>query len=301
MRIHQKGDSLAAREQRTAWLTLLPIILILLTLKAYPMISAILKSLTNWDGLYRQDFVGFSNYLRIFRSNEFGQLIANNLFLLLHIPIQLFLAFIFALLLYEQLPGWKLFRVVYFLPNIISVVIIGTLFRTYFSSNGIINTILRWLGLHFLTLNWLSEGFTALLVIMFAMIWQSLGWQMLILSGGMASMNHSVIEAAKIDGAGYWKRLFHVVVPMQVRAIEFSFVVSIIWVFSGLFSFINTITNGGPGYSTATLDYMIYLKAFGPGAQLGVASAYAVLLLVIVLALIWIQRMVAEKAGEWSE
>ncbi len=155
------------------------------------------------------------------------------------------------------------------------------------------------LGLESLVYDWLSNGPSALWVIMFAMIWQSLGWQMLIISGGLSSMDPQVLEASVIDGAGYWQRMFKVIIPMQFLTIEYSIVVSIIWVFSGLYSFIFTITDGGPGYSTTTLDYMVYLKAFRTSGQMGTACACAMVLLVVVLVLVGVQRKITNKVSEW--
>lgn len=283
-----------------AYLSLIPLILILLLLRGAPMAVAVAESFTNWDGGLKNDFIGLANYVSLFKNAELFTMLRNNLLLLLHIPIQLFIAFVFALYIYEKLPGWKFFRALYYLPQAISVVVIGTVFRAFFRYNGPINMILKILGLENLVFDWLGKGETAIWVIMIAMIWQGLGWQMLILSGGLSSMDAGVIEAAKIDGAGYWQRLFHIIVPMQARAIEYSIVVSIIWVFSGLYSFIYTITDGGPGYSTTTLDYMIYLKAFRSSGQLGMACACAVILLVIVLVLVAIQRKLSDKVGDWE-
>lgn len=113
-------------------------------------------------------------------------------------------------------------------------------------------------------------------------------------------MDPQVIEAAKIDGAGYWQRLFRVVIPMQIRSIEYSIVISIIWVFSGLYSFIYTITGGGPGYDTTTMDYMVYIKAFKSHGQMGMACACAVLLLAVVLVLVYFQRKLTDKVSDWQ-
>jgi len=293
-----KRSTLQRREERTAYLTLIPLLLILVLLRIVPMFVAFLKSFTNWDGGFRNDFVGLANYKLLLGRSELGTMFKNNLLLLLHIPIQLVLAFIFAMYIYDRKPGWRFFRSLYYLPQVVSVVVIGTVFKAFFRFKGPINTILQSLGLD--AVDFLANGDIAIWIIMLAMVWQSLGWQMLILSGGLSSMDPGVIEASKMDGAGYWSRLFKVIVPMQIRAIEYSIVVSIIWVFSGLYNFIFSITDGGPGYSTTTLDYMIYLKAFRANGQMGIACACAMILLVIVLLLVYVQRKMSDKAGDWE-
>ena len=286
------------RQARVAWLSLIPLLLILLLLKIIPMGVAITKSFTNWDGALRSDFVGLRNYAYLLESNELFTMIGNNVFLLLHIPIQLLFGFMLAMYIYDGKPGYKLVRIMYYLPHVVSIVIIGSLFRTFFRESGPINVIITALGLT--KQNWLISRWSANTVILLAMVYQSLGWQMLILSGGLSSMDPQVIEASKIDGAGYWQRLFRVIIPMQIRSIEYSIVVSIIWVFSGLYSFIYSITGGGPGYDTTTMDYMVYLKAFKSKGQLGIACACSVLLLIIVLIMVYVQRKVTDKVSEWQ-
>lgn len=292
--------TLEQRAERTAYITLIPLLIVLFVVRGVPMVMAFIKSFYNWDGGIVNEWVGLNNYIKLFKNKELGTMIGNNLFLLLHIPLQIIPAFIFAMLIYEKVPGWKIFRSLYYLPQVTSIVVIGTLFRTLFRASGPVNGLLEQIGLEFLTRDWLGNRFSALTVIMIAMIWQSLGWQILIFSGGLSSMDVSVIEAATVDGANYWQRLFRVILPLQIRSIEYSVVVSIIWVFSGLYTFIYTITDGGPGYSTTTLDYMIYLKAFCTSGQLGMACACAVVLLVVVLVLVGVQRKLTDKAGEWQ-
>lgn len=293
-----KKMDLQKQMEKTAFLSLIPLLIVLFLLKGIPTGVAIVKSFTNWDGAFKSNFVGLRNYKAMLENKELVTMLGNNLFLLLHIPIQLFLGFILALFIYDRVPGYRLVRVLYYLPHVTSIVIIGTLFRSFFRDNGPVNWVLAQLNLP--TYNWLINRWSANSVILAAMVYQSLGWQMLILSGGLSSMDPQVIEAAKIDGAGYWQRLFHVVIPMQIRSIEYSIVVSIIWVFSGLYSFIYTITQGGPGYDTTTMDYMVYIKAFKSHGQMGMACACSVLLLIVVLILVYIQRRVTDKVSEWQ-
>lgn len=282
-------------------LSVLPVLFVIILIRAYPIMTTIIKSFTNWDGLSKNDWVGFSNYVYFFTTGEFWLMLRNSLFLLLYIPIQLFTGLVFAVLIYEEVFGWKFFRALSFLPQIISAVIIGYLFRILFSYDGPVNSFLNFIGLQSLAVEWLGNGITALVVIVICLVWQSLGWQALLFLGGMSSIHDSVIEAAIIDGAGYWKRLFKVILPMLVRVIEYSVIMSVMWVFIGLFPFIYSLTRGGPGYETTTLDYMVYAKAFITGNQLGSACAISVILLIIVLISTVIQTKLSDKAADWSE
>lgn len=294
----KKRSTLQRRQERHAYLTLIPLLLILILLRCVPMVVAFIKSFTNWDGGFRNDYVALANYKLLFSNKELGTMLKNNLFLLLHIPIQLVLAFIFAVYIYERKPGWRFFRSLYYLPQVTSILVIGTVFKAFFRMNGPVNLILQSLGID--PVNFLADGDKAIWIILFAMVWQSLGWQMLIISGGLSSMDTGVLEAATLDGAGYWSKMFKIIIPMQIRTIEYSIVVSIIWVFSGLYNFIYAITDGGPGYSTTTLDYMVYLKAFRANGQMGVACACAMVLLVVVLLLVAVQRKMSDKVSDWE-
>ena len=288
-------------ENLQGWLSVLPVLLVLIAIRAYPMIVGIVKSFTNWDGLYRSDFVGLRNYVNILGGAQFWQLLKNNLILLTYLPAQILLGLAVAVLLYEEIPGWKFFRSVYYLPQVLSSLTIGYLFVVFFGYNGPLNAVLRMMGLDALAVEWLGRSATGLMVIILCMVWINIGWQGMLFLGGMCAIPTSVYEAARLDGAGYWTRLFKITLPMLLRTVEYSCIMSVLWCFTGLFSLIFSITKGGPGYETTTVDYMIYLKAFKGGSEFGYASAIAVILMVIVGVATLIQMHMTNKADDWSD
>jgi multiple sugar transport system permease protein len=287
--------------QRQAVLSILPVVLVLLAIRAYPIVFAAAKSVTNWNGLYTSDYVGFANYARLLKGEVFWTLVRNNFVLLLNVPIQVFLGLVVAVLLHERVWGWRFFRSLYYVPQIISAVIIGYLFRTMFSMDGPINIVLARIGLMPEALEWLGNTATALGVIVFCLVWSSVGWQAIVFMGGLSAIPESVFEAARIDGAGFWRRTFQVAVPMIVRVVEYAVMLSVVWTFTGLFPFIFSLTRGGPGYETTTLDYMIYLRSFVSGVNLGEACAIAMLLLLIILALTVVEMKATNSVDDWSE
>jgi len=287
--------------QRQAILSILPVVLVLLAIRAYPIVFAAAKSVTNWNGLYTSDYVGFANYARLLKGEVFWTLVRNNFVLLLNVPIQVFLGLVVAVLLHERVWGWRFFRSLYYVPQIISAVIIGYLFRTLFSMDGPINIVLARIGLMPEALEWLGNTATALGVIVFCLVWSSVGWQAIVFMGGLSAIPESVFEAARIDGAGFWRRTFQVAVPMIVRVVEYAVMLSVVWTFTGLFPFIFSLTRGGPGYETTTLDYMIYLRSFVSGVNLGEACAIAMLLLLIILALTVVEMKATNSMDDWSE
>jgi ABC-type sugar transport system permease subunit len=153
-----------------------------------------------------------------------------------------------------------------------------------------------------MAIEWFGNNFTALGVIVFSIVWFSIGWQAIVILGGLSAIPTTVFEAAIIDGANYWQRAFRIVIPMLVRVLEFSIIASGVWTLTQLFPFLFAMTKGGPGYETSTMDYMIYLKSFGMGfsSDYGTASAIAVMLLLLVLALTLIEMKLANRADDWG-
>ncbi len=289
------------RENFQGWMSVIPVILIILAIRGYPMVLGIIKSFTNWDGLFKSDFVGLENYINILSDMQFWSLLRNNVILLFYLPFQLFLGLIVSIFLYEKIPGWKFFRSCYYLPQVLSALTIGYLFVVFFGFRGPLNDILRAIGLESFAIDWLGSGSTGLMVIMICMVWINIGWQGMLFLGGMSNITPYVYEAATIDGAGYWSKLFKITLPLLVRTIEYSCIVSVLWTFTALFPIIFSITRGGPGYETTTVDYMIYIRAFKGGSQFGYASAIAVILLLIVMVVTIIQMKYANKSSEWAE
>jgi multiple sugar transport system permease protein len=118
--------------------------------------------------------------------------------------------------------------------------------------------------------------------------------------GGMSKISPSIFEAAKMDGANFWQRTFSVIVPMITRTIEYALIMSLVWTLTSIFAFIYSITSGGPGYETTTIDYMIYTKFYQASANYGFASALAVILLIIILVITIAEMRFTNKASEWE-
>ncbi|GHU65661.1 sugar ABC transporter permease [Spirochaetia bacterium] len=294
-----KEKSLHHAERMQGYLSVLPVIVLELVVLAYPLFIVITKSFTNWNGLYQSDFVGFRNFVRYFADPDFWLLLQNSFILLLCIPLQALAGLIIAMILYEKMRFWKLFRFVYYLPSIISMVTVGYLFKVFFSYTGPINRILNVLGLEQYALEWLGMRWSAILVVLFCLVWSSIGWQVLVLFGGLSAIPTSIFEAAIMDGAGYWRRLFKIVLPLLVRTMEYSFISCMIWLFTGIFPLIHTLTGGGPALGTTTIDYMIYTRGFN-SSRLGQASALSVVLLVIILGITKLQMVMANKIDNWG-
>lgn len=287
------------REALQGILCVLPVVIIVLLIKGYPMVDTVIKSFTKWDGLSEPVFIGWKNYLYILKNDEFKVALQNNFLFLLHIPVKIFIALVFALAIYERNPGYRFFRSVAYIPQVISMTIIGYLFYILFSYNGPVNTLLSNIGLENLTRDWFGTRGSAIFVVSIALTWHGIGYLALLILGGLSSIPETVFEAARLDGANYWQRLFQIILPLLARTMEYVLIVNITWAFTGLFSIIHSMTGGGPGYDTSTLDYLIYNKAFGSGTQMGLASAMAVILVLIVLVITILQLRASDKREDW--
>lgn len=282
------------------FLSVIPTIVILLFIRFYPIAEAIYRSFTDWNGLYRNNWVGLQNYINIFTNSPFWTLLRNSFVLLISVPLQILIGLLVAVLLYEEVVGWRFFRAIVYVPQIISAVIIGYLFRIAFGLDGPVNLVLRKIGVEFLAIEWLGNSASALFVLVFCLTWFSIGWQAIIILGGMTKISPSILESASLDGANFWQRTFLIIVPMISRTIEYGAIMSIVWTFTGIFAFIYSITYGGPGYETSTIDYMIYTKFYQASANYGFATALAVILLIIILALTFAEMSFINKVSEWE-
>ncbi len=284
------------REHAVGYLSLIPAFLLLAVFTGYPMLNTFYHSLTEWDGV-NSTFVGLDNFRTILTSGDLLLMLRNNLIFLVSVPGILLICLIVSVLLFEEVPGWRLFRSIYYFPTILSAVVIGFLMKSMFSSKGLVNAMLESVGLGHWVVDWLNYVPTEFMILIFCFYWQTLGQGALIFLSGMSTISQEVFESARIDGANWWQRLFRIVIPLLVPTILYFTVTNIIYVFIGLFSLVYSVTGGGPGYETTPIDYMIYLQAFKSG-KMGLASALSVFLFVIVMFITWWQLKMSERFSD---
>jgi ABC-type sugar transport system permease subunit len=264
-----------------ALLLLAPALLLLVVFRAIPLGEAVYLSFTNWNGVGEPLWIGLANFEALLKDRTFRTALTNNLAILISVPVWVMLPLFVASLIHGRVPGGRFFRLAIFLPAVLSPVVIGAFFNVMLRYAGPVNGILRGVGLDWLATEWLQESTTALPIVMAIFIWATLGIGVLIYLAGLAQVNPEHFDAARLDGASWWQTQRHITIPELRRVIEFWAVIVLISSFTAVFPFIYTLTRGGPGYSTYTLDYYIYDKAFF-GAGMGYASAVGIVLLVIV-------------------
>lgn len=262
----------------------LPACLFVVVVMFIPIIAVFLLSLTSWNGFSGGDFVGLANFQSILANEDFWTVIKNNVtFMLVGAPLWTVTPLIVAVLMYEEIKGFKFFRAAFLLPSVLAASVIGAMFTSLFSLNGPVNTILKGIGLEGMALNWFGSASTSIPMLIHMVNWAGFGSAMLIILSGMSSIDASVYDSALIDGAGWWTRLIKITLPMLYDIVFFVFTLNIISSFTAMFAYIFVTTKGGPGYSTNVIEYFIYLKAFTTN-EFGYACALSVLLFLFVFA-----------------
>ena len=192
-------------------------------------------------------WVGTLNYRNVFDDPTFREAAMHSLTLLLAVPVMMVVSLVVSVLLYERVRGWRAYRTLFFLPFILAIPIVGIVFGYVFQLNGVLNEFLRGVGLGALALDWLGSERLALWTVMFVIVWREVGFGIILFLARLLTMNQDLIEAAKIDGAGWWRRLRYVIVPQLRGTIEFYAVIAVITMLAWVFAYVFTITHGGPG------------------------------------------------------
>jgi raffinose/stachyose/melibiose transport system permease protein len=239
-------------------LFLLPAMVLYAAYFLYPLGYVFVLGLTRWNGVTPPRFRGLANYLDLLSNETFRLSVRNNFIWALSLGlVQIFLAAVVAMILARQPRGWRVLRTVYFLPNVISQVAIAMLWMAiYNAEHGILNRLLSGLGLEAWTHNWLGEIETALPAVIAQQVLY-IGYFMIIVLAGTASIPESLYEAARIDGANVWQQELRITLPMLRGILITSMTLAMAY---GMRHFEATflMTGGGPANSTSTMGLMLY-------------------------------------------
>lgn len=284
----------------TPYLYVLPLVLLLGFVFGYPLVRIFefsFKMVRGIDG----PWIGLRNYELVLGQPLFWESVRHNLQLLLAVPFMVLGSLLMAVVLYERVAGWKLYRAVLFLPYILAVPIIAVVMKKIFQFNGPMNDLLRGLGLDFLALDWIGSSDVALWTVMILIIWRESALGIILFLARLLSLDESLVESAKLDGASWWQRLVYVIAPQMKVVIEFYLVVSVITILSSVFAYVYMIGGGrgGPGTSTTVVELYIF-NALIRTSLPGIASAVSVLLFLVSLLLIVPLFLVRRRANEES-
>ena len=225
--------------------------------------------------------VGLEN-LRIAVDDPFFRTaVGNNLRLLLTLPVIIGIALVIAILLFEGLRGWRFHRVAVFIPYMLPVTVVGVLFGQLLTLHGAVNTSLDAVGLGRISQDWLGNPDWALRSLAGVIVWRELGFGVILFLARLLSLPQNVFDAARVDGAGWFRMHRSVTLPMMRSIIGFYFVVEAITLMSWVFSYVFVMTGGGPGQATQVTETYIYQNAFASDLPWLAAAAATVLLIAV--------------------
>lgn len=262
-------------------LFILPAALLFIGIIIIPIIMSTVYSFQDWDGITQPVFVGIDNYKELFTSPSAGFLktLGNAMLLaVLSVFIQLPISLGFALLLAKGIKGERFFVTVFFIPVLISTVVIGQLWlKIYNPEYGIINTALRSMGLDNWCKTWLGDQSTALMSVFLPTLWQYVGYHMLLMYAGVKNVSPDIIEAAKIDGATDWQISRKIILPLLTPVIR----ICVIFAVTGslkAFDLIYVLTGGGPAHASEVPSTLMVSMIFRRG-RFGFGSTIAVMII----------------------
>ena len=291
------GHQSVNRDARLAWLFASPALLGLSCFVLLPFVLSVILSFTNLrlGSPLSMEFMGFSQYQRIFSDQAFLAALRNNsLFALIVVPLQTALALLLALLVNQPLRGMVIFRSLFFMPVVFPLSLVAVVWIIVFAPGpqGLLNQVLETITLGaWQARDFLHDPVWALPAISLTSIWQGVGFQMVILLAALQGIAHELYEAARVDGANRWQQFVCITLPQLRNAIIFVVLVTTILAFR-LFDQVQIMTQGGPNYATTTVMYEAVNSAFG-SQQVARAAAMTVVFFTIVLLITLLQRAVA--------
>ena len=278
------------------WLILAPALALLIWLTVYPMITVFLTSFQNYNYITgRKNWAGIANYINILKDGLFQDSFRNTLvYCLSATAIEVVLGTVLALVFYGDFRGKSTFTILLIMPMMLSTMVVSSVWKTlYHYDIGLLNTILASIGLP--RVGWLTDSKMALWSIVIVDIWQWTPFAFIVMQAGLASIPQQIFEAAIVDGATYYQRLFRVTLPILRDQILLLCLLRTIDTFK-VFSKVFALTRGGPGNATETTSFFIYREAF-QYFKLGRSSAASVitLLVVAVMSFFYLRKMLYSK------
>ena len=282
------------KEYIAAFCFLLPNLLGFILFMLLPVVGSFLISFFDWRLLTPPQFVGLKNFIRLFSDDLFWKTVINTFyFVVLKVPIIIFLSLFFAILLNKQIVGKNIFRTICFLPMVCSAVSIALIFKPLMGSgsDSFFNHILSHIGLG--PFSWINSSEMAMESIVFVAVWKEIGYFMVIFLAGLQGISRSYYEAAKIDGANFLQVFRNITLPLISPTTFFIVITSVISSFQ-IFDLTSVLTRGGPGNATNTIVMYIYQSGF-EFFRMGYSSALSYVLFTIIFIFTFFQNKVSKK------
>ncbi len=276
---------------------LLPAIIMMMVFFVIPVIYVVAVSFLKWNGISAPIVRGFRNYLLLYKDKAFARSILNNvIWALVAGFIQVPLAMVMAIILSRKPKGWKFFRTVYFFPQVISGIALATLWRAIYSADtGLLNGLLRAIGLGDAARDWLGTIETAFPAVLIYWVFY-IGYYMVIMMADITTIDTSYYEAAVIDGASDFQQAIYITIPLIKRTSLLTCITLASVMGLRQFEQVYMLTNGGPANTTSTIVLYMYKKM--QDSNYGLASASAVILIIVGVIFIVTIRKLFEGRGD---
>ncbi|WP_373312714.1 carbohydrate ABC transporter permease [Paenibacillus glycanilyticus] len=260
----------------------------------YPTLNSFNLSFTNWDGVSGDiHYIGLDNFKEMFASERFYNALKNTLILSVTLVLLENIVALLLAMLVDQVRWLKsILRSIFYFPVLLSGIVMGFVWAIIFNYNfGVISQLLDRMGMGALKIDWLGNPSYALLAIIITTVWKGSGYYMIIYLAGLQGIPPELHEAAAIDGAGRWKQFRHITFPLLAGAMTVSVMLSMIGALK-IFDQIAVMTDGGPGFATETLTYIVYKVGFGELRQgYGTALSLVLFLLILIVSLIQVKLL----------
>lgn len=282
-----------------SYLLLLPTLIIFGVFLFYPALNGLFISLTNWDGINPQKFIGLNNYMKLLEDKQFIRSFSRTIiYALLSVPLIFISALGLALLLTRNIKGSNFFRAVFYWPTMTSTIVVGLSWRFLLGEDfGLINYLITSMGKS--PIKWMTNPNVAFGVVIFVTAWSMAGYYMVMFIAGIKSISKTYYEAADIDGAGFWKQFRYITFPLLKPTSLLVLVLATVNVIKS-YPLIYALTQGGPAGATKMMVQMIQETGFEKN-EMGYASAMAVILFAILAVLTLIQFRLSLNEGSTSD
>lgn len=277
----------------TPYLFLLPALAVLVVFFFIPFVQTIILSFKDYsNSIYDPAFIGMGNYIQLFKSPVFYQILGNTfLYLFIAVPFLVIFPLFLAILINQKIRMVTTYKLLIYFPVIVSIVVAAIAFKWLYAGEGILNYFISLFNIE--PIGWLTDTRFALLSVAFVTIWKGVGYYMMIYLASLMSVPQELYEACEVDGAGFFRKHLTVTIPQIMPTIALVTTISSISALK-VFAEIYVMTKGGPLNSSKTMVYYIYERAF-ENLDLGYASALSVVLLIIVMGFSLINILCFEK------
>jgi len=280
-------------ERLAPYVLVAPAVLIIVVLRLWPLLLGVNFSFTG-DGERNGASVGLANYGELFDDPLFRTALRNVGLLVLLLPVAVAIPGLLATFIYLRVPGNRLFRSVYFFPAVLSPVIVGAIFNLLLAYDGPLNAVLGGAGVA--PVDWLGDPDVAIFAVVGVHIWATFGMALVVFLAGFATLDATLLDAARVDGASLPQTIRHVIVPGLSRTIQFVFVTTMIGMLTSMFGLLYVMTSGGPEGSTYLPEYYIWVQQ-GQMNRPALASAASTVLFLVMLVVGLVQIGLLRRVG----